>query len=186
MSFDALLAETKTKFEKALTALNNDFKHIRTGRASPAMIEHVHVEAYGSILPLAQCASISVPEPSQLMVKPWDKGLAKAIERALSEAQLGMNPQSDGIVIRLNLPPLSTERRQQLAGQAKEATEKCKVSMRNIRRDEIKTVETKGKADKLPEDLTKKIAEKVSELLKTYEAKAEAALKEKVTDITTL
>lgn len=185
MSFEDDLADTKTKFEKALAALAHDFKHIRTGRASTAMIEHVQVEAYGSVMPIAQCASISVPESAQILVKPWDKALLKPIEKALGEAQLGMTPQSDGTVIRLNLPPLSSERRKQLAGQAKEATEKAKVAMRNLRRDAIKHIETKGKTDKLPEDLVKKTTEKVGELLKQYEGKGEALLKEKTEAILT-
>jgi ribosome recycling factor len=183
MSFEAEINECKARFDKALSSLAHDFKHIRTGRASVAMIEHVHVDAYGSRMPIAQCAALTVPEPAQIMVKPWDKTLLKAIEKALTEAQLGIMPQNDGAVIRLQVPPLSSERRKQLAAQAKEATEKCKVSMRNLRRDEIKAIETKGKNDKLPEDMTKKGCEKISEMLKQYEAKAETALKDKTEDI---
>jgi ribosome recycling factor len=183
MAFEAELNDIKAKMDKAILSLQNDFKHIRTGRASVAMIEHVQVEAYGSMMPITQCAGLSIPEPAQILIKPWDKGLIKAIEKALADAQLGMMPQSDGSAIRLNIPPLSTERRTQLAGQAKEATEKCKVSMRNIRRDGIKVVETKGKADKAPEDAVKKTAEKVSELLKQHEGKADQLLKEKSDDI---
>jgi ribosome recycling factor len=183
MSFDAEIAATTAGFEKAMGSLAHDFKHIRTGRASIAMIEHVHVDAYGSRMPIAQCASLTVPEPAQILVKPWDKGLLKAIEKALSEAQLGMMPQSDGVVIRLQVPPLSSERRKQLAAQAKEASEKCKVAMRNQRRDHIKAIETKGKAEKSPEDAVKKACEKVSDMLKQYETKADSALKDKTDDI---
>jgi ribosome recycling factor len=183
MAFEAELADVKAKLEKALTALHNDFKHIRTGRAAVSMIEHVQVEAYGSRMPISQCAGLSVPEPAQLLIKPWDKALIKHIEKALADANLGMMPQSDGSVIRLNVPPLSTERRTQLAGQAKEACEKCKVGMRNTRRDAIKGVETKGKAEKAPDDAIKKASEKISELLKTHEAKADSALKDKTDDI---
>ncbi len=183
MSFDIEIKDCTAKFDKALGSLAHDFKHIRTGRATIAMIEHVQIEAYGSRMPIAQCAGLSVPEPAQILVKPWDKALLKAIERGLTEAQLGMMPQNDGSVIRLHVPPLSSERRKQLAGEAKEATEKCKVSMRNLRRDVIKAIETKGKADKLPEDTTKKASEKISELLKQYETKAESSLKEKTDDI---
>jgi ribosome recycling factor len=186
MSFEAEIAECKTRFDKSLASLGHEFQHIRTGRASVAMVEHVQVDAYGSRLPLPQCASVTVPEPAQLLIKPWDKSLMKAIEKALQEAQLGMNPQSDGQVIRLNIPPLSSERRKQLAAQAKEACEKCKVSMRNLRRDLIKGIETKGKADKAPEDAIKKASEKISELLKQYEGKAETSLKDKTEDIVRL
>jgi ribosome recycling factor len=186
MAFEAEIADANAKLDKALAALSNDFKHIRTGRAAVSMIEHVQVEAYGSRMPIAQCAGLSVPEPTTIMIKPWDKGLLKAIEKSLADANLGMMPQSDGSVVRLTLPPLSTERRQQLAAQAKEACEKCKVAMRNIRRDALKTVETKGKTEKAPEDAIKKSSEKISEALKSHEAKAEAALKDKTNDIMTL
>ena len=161
----------------------HDFKAIRTGRASTAIVDHIRVDAYGSQMPLGQCASVTVPEPATILIKPWDKGLLKAIEKALAEAQLGMNPASDGQVIRLNLPPLSTERRKQLSGQAKDATEKHKVVMRNQRRDVIKHIETKGKDQKLPEDAVKKAVEKVSAMLKEYEDKAEKRLAEKTKDI---
>jgi ribosome recycling factor len=181
--FDADLADAKSRLDKAIAALNHDFDHIRTGRASPVMVENVPVEAYGSIMPLNQCASITVPEPTQLAIKPWDKGLVKAIEKALVAASLGMAPNSDGHTIRMQLPPLSTERRKQLAGQAKDACEKCKVSMRNVRRDVIKAVETKGKEQKAPEDLVKKTKEKIDALLKEHEAAAEKRLVEKTKDI---
>jgi ribosome recycling factor len=183
MSFDTEINDAKAKLEKALAALKTGFDRIRTGRASPAMIEHVHVEVYGAVTPLNQCASITVPEPTQLLVKPWDRGVVKAIEKALSEANLGMTPSSDGQVIRLNLPPLSQERRKQLAAQAKEECEKGKVGMRSIRRDAIKAVETKGKEAKVSEDVIKKSKEKIDALLKDIEAKAEAALKAKTDDI---
>ena len=183
MSFDTEIKDCTAKFDKALGSLAHDFKHIRTGRANIAMIEHVQIDAYGSRMPIAQCAGLSVPEPAQILIKPWDKALLKAIEKGLTEAQLGMMPQNDGSVIRLHVPPLSSERRKQLASEAKEATEKCKVAMRNLRRDVIKAIETKGKADKLPEDTTKKASEKISDLLKQYEVKAESSLKEKTDDI---
>ena len=112
MPFDAEIADSRSKMEKALGALSNDFKHVRTGRATVGMVEHVQVEAYGSTMPITQVASLSVPEPTQILIKPWDKSLIKALEKALADANLGMNPQSDGTVVRLNLPPLSTERRQ--------------------------------------------------------------------------
>jgi ribosome recycling factor len=183
MAFDAEINDCKAHMEKSLGALSSDFRRIRTGRAMPSMIEHVHVDAYGSMMPITQCASITVPEPSQLMIKPWDKSILRALEKALVDANLGMAPQNDGSIIRLNVPSLSTERRKELAGQAKEACEKCKVSMRNLRRDNIKTIETKGKAEHQPEDAIKKSTEKISELLKQYEGKADQLLKDKTADI---
>ena len=183
MSFEDVIADAKGKLDKVLQQLSVDFRRIRTGRAAASMIDHVHVEAYGSTMPLTQCAGITVPEPSQLLIKPWDKGLLRAIEKALVDSDIGMSPQNDGSVIRLNVPTLSTERRKQLAGQAKEATEKCKVAMRNVRRDAIKHAETKGKEQKLPEDAIKKASEKISEMLKQAETRADKELKDKTDDI---
>ena len=119
----ALKADLQRRMEGAMETLRKEFAGLRTGRASPALLEPIRVEAYGSQMPLAQCASVSIPEPATIMIKPWDRGLIKAIEKALAEAQLGMNPASDGQVIRLNLPPLSTERRKQLAGMQTERSD---------------------------------------------------------------
>jgi ribosome recycling factor len=181
--FDADLADTKSKLEKAVLALGNAFGHIRTGRASPTMVEHLQVEAYGSMMPLNQCAAITVPEPTQLAIKPWDKALVKAVEKAIVCSSLGLAPSSDGHIIRLQLPPLSQERRKQLAGQAKDECEKTKVAMRSIRRDAIKHVETKGKDAKASEDLVKKTKEKIDAMLKDHESQAEKRLAEKTKDI---
>jgi len=183
MSLDAEINDCKAKLEKSLASLAHDFKHFRTGRASVAMIEHVQVEAYGTFMPIMQTGACTVPDASQIVIKPFDKSILKYIERALTEANLGMNPQNDGVVIRLTVPSLSTERRKQMAAQAKESTEKFKVQMRNVRRDAMKHVETKGKELKLSEDLIKKSGEKIGELLKQYEGKAEQALKDKTAEI---
>jgi ribosome recycling factor len=186
MSYDDLLAEAKAGFEKCLATLDNDFKRLRTGRANPQMLDHIQVDAYGSRMPINQLAQITVPEATQLVVKPFDKTVLKDIEKAIIASDLGLAPSNDGVLIRLQMPPMSTERRQQLAGDAKDFAERQKVQMRNHRRDAIKGIETRGKEQKLPEDATKKSAEKVSELLKQYEAKLETALKTKQQDILTL
>lgn len=181
--FDPLFTETKGKLEKALAALQQAFGHIRTGRASPAMVEHVQVEAYGALVPLSQCATITVPEPTQLAIKPWDKSLVKAIEKAITAANLGLTPSNDGQVVRVQLPPLSQERRKQLAAQAKDECEKAKVAMRNIRRDAIKHLETQAKEQKISEDLVKKAKERLDALLKEHEQLAEKRLADKTRDI---
>ncbi len=183
MSIDDILLETEERLDKAQHVLEHDFRRIRTGRATPNMIEHVHVEAYGAHMPIHQVATISVPEPTQILIKPWDKGSLHAIEKAITNANLGMSPQNDGEIIRLNLPALSQERRKELAGQAKDLAEKSKIAMRNIRRDGIRAVETTGKDEKLPEDAVKKATEDITDLLKQYEGKVEEMLKEKVEDI---
>lgn len=186
MSLETELADIKSKLEKSFAQLQHEFKGIRTGRASTSIVESVQVEAYGTRMPLPQCASVSVPDATTILIKPWDKAMLKPLERALSEAALGMTPQSDGQVIRMNLPPLSTERRKQLVAQAKDAVERAKVSMRNVRRDGIKHVETKGKDLKVPEDTLKKTVKSVDDLLKDSEARLEKEFKSKSDDIMTL
>ncbi len=183
MSFEEEMLEVEEHFEKSLDTLKRDFQRIRTGRATPSMIDHVTVDAYGSSMRIQELAGVSVPEPSQLVIKPWDKGTLKDIEKGLIAAELGMAPQNDGEVIRLNVPPLSEERRKQLATEAKELCEKCKISMRNSRREAIRAIEASGKENHLPEDDVKRATEEVTETLKQHEGKAETMLKEKVDDI---
>ncbi|TVR09017.1 MAG: ribosome recycling factor [Planctomycetota bacterium] len=182
-AFAEVALEAEEHFEKSLGALNNEFGRIRTGRAAPQMLDHVQVEMYGSVMPLRQMAQISAPEPTQLMVKPFDKNSIRAIEKGITIADLGITPQNDGSVIRLNIPPLSQERRKQLAAQAKDACEKCKVAMRNARRDAIKQIESQGKEERLSEDIVKQASEGITELLKQFESRAEQALEEKTKDI---
>lgn len=186
MSYDDLITAAKAGFEKCLAALDHDFKRLRTGRANPQMLDHIQVEAYGSRMPINQLAQVTVPEATQLVVKPFDKSVLKDIEKAIVASDLGLAPSNDGIMIRLQMPPMSSERRKQLAGEAKEFAERQKVQMRNHRRDAIKGIETRGKDQKLPEDATKKATEKISDLLKQYEGKLDAALKSKQEDVLTL
>jgi ribosome recycling factor len=183
-AFEEILFSAEEHFEKCLTSLGNDFGRIRTGRAAPQMLDHVMVLAYGTPMPLRQLASITVPEPAQLLVKAFDRGQLHAIEKALSTADLGMQPVNDGLVIRLNLPPLSQERRKQLAIQAKEVAEKAKVAMRNVRRDVLKSIESTGKDQRVSEDEVKKAGEEITETLHNYEAKVEKQLKDKQAAIT--
>lgn len=183
MSLDAELTDARTKLEKCLAQLQHEFKGIRTGRATTAVVENVIVEAYGSRMPLNQMAGITISDASTILIKPYDQTQLKAVEKAIGEANLGLTPSSDGKQLRLNVPPLSGDRRKQLAGQAKEVCEKAKVAMRNVRRDALKHIETKGKELKLSEDLVKKTSEKVTDLLKQVEAKSEQALKAKTDEI---
>lgn len=185
MSYDDLINGAKATFDKAIAAMENDFKRLRTGRANPQMLDHIQVDAYGSRMPLNQLAQITVPEATQLVVKPFDKSVLKDIEKAIIASDLGLAPSNDGVLIRLQMPPMSSERRKQLAAEAKDFAERHKVQMRNGRRDAIKAIESRGKEQKLPEDATKKAAEKVSDLLKQYEGKLETVLKAKQDDILT-
>jgi len=130
--------EAEERMKGAVQALEEDLAGIRTGRASPALVERLHVEYYGNPTPLIQLATISVPEPRQLLIRPFDASSLKAIERAIQASDLGLNPNNDGKIIRLFLPPLTEERRRDLVKVVHNRAEEARVAVRNIRRDSIK------------------------------------------------
>jgi len=167
--------------EKAVNVLGNSLKGIRTGRANPGLVDSVRVEYYGSPTPLKQIANISVPEPQQIMIRPFDTSSLDAISRAIIGSELGMVPNNDGRVIRLNVPPLSTERRKQMTGRIKELAEEARVAIRNVRRDANKHADTSEKEKTLSEDDCKHTKDQVQELTKKYEGLVNdrAASKEK-------
>ncbi len=134
---DDLLRDTQRRMAKSVDALQRELSTIRTGRASPALIEHLQVEVYDSFMPLNQLASISAPEPHLLLVQPWDRNNIAAIEKALRRNELGLNPGNDGQVIRLPVPPLNEERRKELVQLVKHRAEEARVAVRNIRRDDL-------------------------------------------------
>ncbi len=172
MSSDNVMSAIEQGMEKALTHLQKEFRLTRTGRATPALVEGVRVNAYGAEMPLKQCATISVPEARQLMLKPFDLGLLKEIEKALLASDLGVTPQNDGKLIRLTFPPLTEERRKKLAQDIKAKGEDAKVSIRNSRRDGLKSLEDMEKKKTLSEDDHKKLKDDVQNLVKNYEKKA--------------
>ena len=135
MSVEEILFDAEERMEKALAKLKQDLTGIRTGRANPGMVDSLRVEAYGSPVPIKQIASVSAPEPQQLVIRPFDPGTIKDIEKGIIASDLGLAPQSDGKVIRLNIPPLSGEVRRKMVARTKELTEETKVAIRNIRRD---------------------------------------------------
>ena len=135
-----LLKDAESHMQKSIHALSEDLQTIRTGRANPGLVEKLHVEYYGSPTPLQQLASISVPEPRQLMIKPFDKTTLKAIEKAIMASDLGLTPNNDGLVIRLNLPVLTEDRRRDLAKHVHHRLEEARVALRNIRRDSMKDI----------------------------------------------
>ena len=131
-------AEAKSRMNGAIQALEEDLAGIRTGRANPALVEKMQVEYYGAPTPLQQLASIGVPEPRQLLIRPFDPSTLKDVERAILSSDLGLTPNSDGKAIRLNLPPLTEERRRELVRMVKNRAEEARVAVRNVRRDSIK------------------------------------------------
>lgn len=159
-----VLKETKERMKGAVTSLKEDLSAIRTGRATPALIEKLMVEYYGSPTPLIQLASISVPEPRQLLVKPFDPGSLKDIEKAVQTSDLGLTPNSDGKVIRLNLPQLTEERRRDLVKVVSARVEEAHVAVRNIRRDAIKDLRDFKDEKLVSEDDLKRGEEDVQKL----------------------
>jgi ribosome recycling factor len=146
------IKEAETRMKSAIQALTDDLAGIRTGRASPALVEHLPVEYYGMSTPLMQLASISVPDPRTLMIRPFDASTLKAIDRAILASELGLTPNNDGKVIRLNLPPLTEERRRDLVKVVHARLEESRVAVRNIRRDLMKDLREFEKEKLITED----------------------------------
>jgi ribosome recycling factor len=186
MPLDDILLDCEEHMEKAVEHLRHELRAVRTGRATPALVEHIHVEYYGTPTALKSIASISIPEATQILIKPFSPGDLRAIEKAINDSKIGLTPHSDGKQLRLMLPPLSQERRLQLAGQVKQYGEHAKVSIRNARRDANKLVETEEKGKILTEDEAASGKEQVQELTKTYEGKVEEMLENKRQEIMTV
>ena len=156
--------ETEVRMKGAIQALEEDLAGIRTGRASPALIERLHVEYYGAPTPLIQLASISVPEPRSLLIKPFDASSLKTIERAIMASDLGLTPNNDGKSIRLNLPPLTEERRRDLVKVVHNRVEEARVAARNVRRDSIRDLREFEEEKLISEDDLKKGEEELQKI----------------------
>ena len=183
MPLDDVLLDCEEHMEKAVDHLQHELRGIRTGRASPALVEHIRVEYYGSQTDLRSIAAISVPEATQILIKPFSPQDIRAIEKAISDSKLGLTPHSDGKQLRLMLPALSQERRLQLAGQCKGFAEAAKVAIRNARRDANKVLETEEKGGVIGEDEAKGGKEQVQELTKQYETKVDELIEKKKNEI---
>jgi ribosome recycling factor len=182
---DTILLEAEDSMSKAIDYLKKELRGLRTGRASPALVEYLKVDYYGSPTDLKALAGISVPEPTQLLIKPFDAGAIGEIKKAIEASGLGLNPIVEAKQIRLNIPALSRDRRQQLASQAKKLGEEQKVALRNVRRDANKH------ADALPnqtgkhfsEDEVKQLKDEIQELVKKYEKEIDSAVDGKTAEI---
>ncbi len=187
MPIDEIEFEAEESMERAVKFLKEEFRGVRTGRASPGLVDHlkVKVPAYGDApMDLKGLATITTPDASMILVKPFDPTTLKDIERALQEADLGINPQSDGKVIRLPVPALSGERRQQIAAQIKKMAEGQKIVLRNARREAIQKIDNQKKAGELPEDDAKKGHEAIDKLTKKYEGILEELMTSKTKEVT--
>lgn len=172
MAGEEIVLDAEERMEKALSVLKTSLAGIRTGRANPGLVDSLRVEAYGSPVPMKQLASVGAPEPTQIVIRPYDPSTIKDIEKAILASDLGFTPQNDGRVIRLNIPALSTEVRRKLVARIKELTEEAKVAVRNIRRDGNKAADQAEKSKELSEDERDDVKEEIQELTKKFEAKA--------------
>jgi len=183
MPYEDIVFEAEEKMEKAVAVLLDELRGVRTGRASAALVEGVKVDYYGAPTPLKALASITVPEPRMIMVKPFDPGSSDAIVKAIQKSDVGLTPQSDGKIIRLGVPALSEERRKQFSKVVKEFGEKAKVSIRNIRREGNGQADAEEKDGKLSEDDQKRTQEEVDRLTKQYETKVQETVDRKTKEV---
>jgi ribosome recycling factor len=183
MSTDEILFDAEERMEKALQVFRDELRGLRTGRATPALVDGLRVEYYGSPTPLKQLAQIGTPDPQSIVIRPHDPGSLKDIEKAIRTSDLGMAPNSDGKVIRLQVPPMSGEQRQKMVARVKKSSEEAKVACRNIRRDANKAFDTAEKDKELTEDERDAGKEKVQDLLKSFEGKIEEVAEKKSKEI---
>lgn len=183
MGSDEILMDAEERMEKAINKLKGDMTGIRTGRANPGLVDSLRVDAYGSPTPIKQIASVSAPEPQQLVIRPFDPSTIKDIERGIINSDLGLAPNSDGKVIRLNIPPLSGDVRKKMIARTKELAEESKVAIRNVRRDANKHADQAEKEGDLSEDDCKSLKDEIQELTKKYENSANDLAKAKEAEV---
>ena len=176
---EMVLMEVEESMEKAIAAMENSFKRLRSGRATPDMLDHIQVDYYGSLTPMSQVGNISAPEPRLLVIKPFDSSILPEVEKAVVKSDLGMAPQNDGKVIRLNVPPLTEETRKKLVQETKKSLETAKVSVRNARRDGNKSLDTMCKSKEISEDQRDTFKEKIQDLTNKFENKLDKYQKTK-------
>ncbi|OBQ38809.1 MAG: ribosome recycling factor [Anabaena sp. CRKS33] len=180
------LAEAESTMQKTVESTQRAFNTIRTGRASGSLLDKVLVEYYGSPTPLKQLANISTPDATTILIQPYDKGSLNIIEKAISLSDVGLTPSNDGLVIRLNIPPLTTERRKEFVKLAAKYAEEGRVAIRNIRRDAIESIRKQEKNAEIPEDEARDQQDKLQKLTNKYTAKIDELLTEKEKDISTV
>lgn len=183
MDQDEILMDAEERMEKAVQVFHGQLKGLRTGRATPGLVDSIRVDYYGSPTPLKQLATISVPEPQQILIRPFDASALSNIAKAIQASDVGLSPNSDGRVIRLNIPPLSTERRRQLVARVKEFAEEARVAIRNIRRDANKHADQAEKDKVLSEDARNDTKDQIQNLTKRYENQVNEEAATKETDI---
>ena len=183
MAQDELLKDIRRRMDGAIEVLHKEFGGLRTGRASTSLLEPVQVSAYGNTVPLNQVASINVPEPRMITVQVWDRGVVKAVDRAIREAGLGLNPQTEGQVIRVPIPELNEERRRELTRVAAKYAEDARVAVRHVRRDGIEALRRLEKDGEISQDEHRKVEKDVQLLTDDHVKKIDETLAQKDTEI---
>lgn len=178
--------DIEKRMQKTIAALKSELATIRTGRANAALLDHVRVSYYGSEVPVNQVGNISVPEPRVLVITPWEKHLIKDIEKAILSSDLGLNPTSDGEVVRIVLPELTEERRKDLVKQAKAAGERARISIRNIRRDANDEIKRQVKEEGLSEDESKRLQDRIQKTTDRFIAEIDQIVEHKEREILTV
>jgi len=179
-------ASAEERMKKAIENLSREFARVRTGQANPAMLDSVHVDYYGTATPISQVAAISVPDSRTLGISPWEKAMIPAVDKAIRASVLGLNPMTEGSMIRVVLPPLTEERRKDLAKICKSLAEDARVAVRNIRRDENDSLKRKAKEESLSQDQEKKVLETVQKLTDKYIAEVDKVFAAKEKEILTV
>ncbi|HVS19945.1 MAG TPA: ribosome recycling factor [Planctomycetota bacterium] len=183
MTVTAILDDTKSAMEKSLQHLTEVLRSVRTARASSALVDNIRVEYYGTQTPINQLAAVSIPEPRQIVIKPFDASILGEIGKAIMKSDLGIQPQNDGKILRLQMPPLSGEQRQKYAAKVKEMVEEARIAMRNGRRDMNKRADADLKGGNLTEDEHRKLLERIQDTLKEYEGKLDGVQERKTAEI---
>lgn len=180
---DEILLDAEERMEKAVDVFRGSLRGLRTGRATPGLVDSIRVNYFGSPTPMKQVANISVPEPQQIVIKPFDNSIVNDIVKAIQSSDAGLAPNTDGRLIRINVPALSTERRRELTTRVNKFAEEARVSVRNVRRDANKNAESSEKEKMISEDDLKSVKDQIQDLTKKYEGKINDAAKEKEAEI---
>jgi ribosome recycling factor len=183
MDRDDILLDAEERMEKAVGVFRDELRGLRTGRATPALVDSLRVEYYGQPTPLKQLAQITTPDPQQILIRPYDQGVLKDVDKAIRSSDLGLSPNSDGKMIRLQVPPMSGEQRQKMAGRIKKSAEDAKVACRNVRRDANKHLDVAEKDKELTEDQRDQAKEDVQDLLKKFEEQITQMAEKKTREI---
>ena len=183
MDIDTILLDAEERMGKAVASLDKDFSKLRTGRATTALVDGIKADYYGTPTPISQMASVTIPDSRSIVIQPWDKNGFQAVEKAILKSDLGLTPINDGKIIRINIPPLTEERRKELVKVGRKYAEDARIAVRNVRRDANDSLKKLEKGKEISEDERKKAEEDVQELTNKYVAEIDRHFQEKEKEI---